>query len=75
MTLYNGLGASMLGLSHPLIYFPLYELSKIYFRDNWDTENPDPENLSSQYVMISAITCKAITSALTYPHEVLRARM
>ena len=75
LTLYNGLGASMLGVSHPLIYFPLYEMSKIYFRTYWDTDNPDPENLSSKYVLISAITCKGATSACTYPHEVLRARM
>jgi len=31
--------------------------------------------LSSKFVLISAITCKGATSALTYPHEVLRARM
>lgn len=75
MTLYNGLAASMMGLSHPLIYFPLYEKSKIYFKTRWDTQNPDPDNLSSRFVLISAVTCKAITSACTYPHEVLRARM
>ena len=74
LTLYNGLAASMMGVSHPLIYFPLYEKSKIYFKTKWDTSNPDPDNLSSRYVLISAITCKGITSALTYPHEVLRAR-
>lgn len=73
-TLYNGLGASMLGVAHPLIYFPLYEKSKIYFKKHWDVDNGDPDNLSSRYVLISAITCKAITSACTYPHEILRAR-
>ena len=75
MQLYNGLSASMLGVAHPLIYFPLYEKSKIYFKRNWDSETGDSESLSSKYVLISAITCKAATSALTYPHEVLRARM
>ena len=35
-TLYNGLAASMLGVAHPLIYFPLYEKSKIYWKSNWD---------------------------------------
>ena len=29
--LYQGLSASMIGVLHPLIYFPLYEKSKIYF--------------------------------------------
>ncbi len=66
----------MLGVAHPLIYFPLYEKSKIYFKRNWDSSNQDdPDSLSSKYVLISAIMCKAITSAMTYPHEVLRARM
>ena len=74
-TLYNGLSASMLGVMHPLIYFPLYEKSKIYFKQNWDTANPDSDSLSSHFVLISAISCKAITSAMTYPHEVLRARL
>ena len=75
LTLYNGLGASMLGIAHPLIYFPLYEKSKIYFARVWDTDNPDPDDLSTRFVAIGAVTSKAITSALTYPHEVLRARL
>lgn len=74
-TLYNGLSASMLGVTHPLIYFPLYEKSKIYFKNHWDHDNKDQDRLSSKFVLISAITCKGATSALTYPHEVLRARM
>ena len=74
LTLYNGLAASMLGVTHPLIYFPLYEKAKIYFRRNWDVDNTDPDNLSSRYVLISALVCKALTSACTYPHEILRAR-
>ena len=65
----------MMGIAHPLIYFPLYEFSKIYFKQNWDTDNADPDTLSSKYVLISAIGCKAIASAITYPHEVLRARL
>lgn len=75
LTLYNGLSASMLGIMHPLIYFPLYEKAKIYLKQNWDSENPDPNTLSSKYVLISAVLCKAITSAITYPHEVVRARL
>ena len=73
--MYNGLSASMMGIAHPLIYFPLYEFAKIYFKSNWDTDNTDPDTLSSKYVLVSAIACKAMASALTYPHEVLRARL
>lgn len=65
----------MIGIMHPLIYFPLYEKAKIYFKREWDQGNNDPDALSSQYVLISAVFCKAITSAMTYPHEVLRARL
>lgn len=34
MALYQGLAASAIGVLHPLIYFPLYEKSKIYFLNN-----------------------------------------
>ena len=62
----------MLGLIHPMIYFPLYEKSKLYFKNNWD---PDSENLKSRYVLISACSSKALASSITYPHEVIRARL
>lgn len=65
----------MIGVSHPLIYFPLYEKSKIYFKENWDTQECDPNKLSTRYILLSTVTCKAITSAITYPHEVVRARL
>lgn len=70
--LYQGLSASMIGVLHPLIYFPLYEKSKIYFQHNWQ-ENP-AEPLQLKFVFVSAISCKALTSLLTYPHEVVRSR-
>ena len=57
---------------HPLIYFPLYEKSKLYFQHNWQADSS--KNLESRYIFISAITCKALTSMLTYPHEVVRCR-
>lgn len=31
ISLYQGLAASAIGVLHPLIYFPLYEKSKLYF--------------------------------------------
>lgn len=72
LALWQGLSASFIGVLHPLIYFPLYEKSKLYFQHNW---NKDPNSsLELRYVFISAITCKAFTSLLTYPHEVVRAR-
>jgi hypothetical protein len=32
--LYQGLTASFVGVIHPLIYFPLYEKSKVYLKQN-----------------------------------------
>ena len=64
----------MLGISHPLIYFPMYEFAKIYLKENWDNDNPDPDSLSTKYVVVSALTCKMVASLCTYPHEVIRAR-
>jgi hypothetical protein len=71
--LYQGLSASMIGVLHPLIYFPLYEKSKIYCLKNFQKDQPDKQ-LESKYVFISAIICKSLTSLLTYPHEVVRSR-
>ena len=62
----------MFGVIHPLIYFPIYEKSKIYFKENWDQ---DSQHLRTRYILISACGGKAIASALTYPHEVVRARL
>jgi hypothetical protein len=38
IALYQGLAASAVGVLHPLIYFPLYEKSKIYFLNNVQQE-------------------------------------
>lgn len=69
--LFAGLTASILGISHALIYFPLYEKTKLYFKRRFE---PDADRLSGRYVFLSAILCKFCSSALTYPHEVIRAR-
>jgi len=69
--LYQGLSASLVGVLHPIIYFPLYEKSKIYCKNNFE---PEKKTLSHRYVLLTAVTCKALTSLLTYPHEVIRAR-
>lgn len=70
--LYQGLSASMVGVLHPIIYFPLYEKSKIYCMEHF--EPPGTQTLSHRYVLVSAVICKALTSLLTYPHEVVRSR-
>jgi solute carrier family 25 (mitochondrial folate transporter), member 32 len=67
--LFNGLGASMLGISHTIIFFPLYEGCK-----KWLKRNDPSKSLSTYQIFFSATLSKIITSSLTYPHEVIRAR-
>jgi hypothetical protein len=83
--LMSGLTASILGISHALIYFPLYEHWKMFFKKTFE---PDSDRLSSRYVFVSAIFSKCkqkwkstnsiynlvVSSAIAYPHEVLRSR-
>lgn len=54
--MFAGLTASILGISHALIYFPLYEHWKMYFKKNWEPK--DSDKLSSRYVFLSAIFSK-----------------
>jgi solute carrier family 25 folate transporter 32 len=70
--LYKGFSATMIGIIHPIVFFPLYEKLKIYCKQNYDQ---DSENLSTKYIVACTITSKLIASAISYPHEVLRSRM
>ena len=71
--MYKGIWASMIGIIHPLVFFPMYEMMKIHMLENY--EAPGAEKLSAKYVALSTIVCKATASAASYPHEVLRARI
>jgi len=71
LALYKGVPASCFGLLHPLVFFPIYEKQKIYYKKNFE---PDAEKLSTIYILASSVTSKFIASAISYPHEVLRAR-
>ena len=53
--LFSGLTASILGISHALIYFPLYEHWKMYFKRRFE---PECDKLSNKYVFLSAIISK-----------------
>ena len=69
--LYTGLSASLLGLSHVWIYFPLYEALKLYFKSSYQSSN---EVLDSKFIVCSSLSAKLVTSWITYPHEVVRSR-
>lgn len=66
---YKGLNASLLGLSHVAIQFPLYEMFKGWARIHRRGEEAFVD------LLMSSIMAKIIASSMTYPHEVLRARM
>lgn len=68
---YRGLTASFLGLSHVAIQFPLYEYLKAMFRGKDKLEM----NESASELMGASILAKATASIVTYPHEVIRARL
>ena len=70
--LYKGFSATMVGILHPIIFFPVYEKLKIYFKNNYDQHS---HNLSAKYIVVSSIMAKVISSCFSYPHEVLRSRL
>ena len=67
-TLFQGYTASLLGLIHVMVQFPLYELVKKKVAD----EHKPPTLL--QMLVCSSLP-KIIASFVSYPHELLRARM
>jgi solute carrier family 25 folate transporter 32 len=62
---YRGSGASVLGIVHVGIYFPLYE----YLKVRLSSENNDFS------VSLASGTSKFFATTLTYPHEVIRTRL
>ncbi|EGD78926.1 NAD+ transporter [Salpingoeca rosetta] len=68
--LYKGLSASMLGLSHVAIQFPVYEKFKQFARRH---RNDSKETILD--LIVSSALSKAIASTITYPHEVVRSRL
>ena len=66
---WRGLAASMLGLSHVGVQFPVYERLKQEARNAHNgTETP-------MDLLIASALSKMTASLLTYPHEVIRSRM
>ena len=71
---WRGLSASMLGLSHVGIQFPVYEYLKAEAR----RRNAAHGNLNSQEsaldLLVASGISKLVACATTYPHEVIRSR-
>ena len=67
---YRGLSASLLGLTHVAIQFPLYE----YLKEISRTRRGATETTALDHFFAS-VTAKIVASSITYPHEVLRVRL
>ena len=67
---WRGLTASLLGLGHVGIQFPVYERLKTEARKRSPTGEESPTDL-----IISSGLSKMTASIITYPHEVIRSRM
>lgn len=67
---WRGYGASLLGLSHVAIQFPLYEWLKAEALQNSGESQESPFE-----ILLASAASKMVATTLTYPHEVIRSRM
>jgi solute carrier family 25 folate transporter 32 len=75
--LYKGLGPSLLGVSHVVIQFPIYEYLKSYPSGiiHIDLLIVSDQSISSGWILFASAFSKMIASSITYPHEVIRTRL
>jgi len=70
-SLYRGLPASLMGVSHVAVQFPLYELLKGGFPGSGATP-PDGQPPSTVRVAAAAVASKTAATLATYPFETIR---
>jgi solute carrier family 25 folate transporter 32 len=68
--MYKGLSASLLGITHVVVQFPIYEELKLSIQEQRQGNKLGPADL-----VFASATSKLIASTVTYPHEVLRSRL
>jgi solute carrier family 25 folate transporter 32 len=77
MVFWRGLSASLFGLSHVAVQFPVYEMLKkeiALARHKGASQDASTEDGPVEWLLASA-SSKVCASLLTYPHEVVRSRM
>lgn len=73
---WRGMSANLFGLSHVAVQFPAYEYLKSNLRRRRrQQQNQENDELSAVDFLIASAASKMTASVLTYPHEVVRARM
>jgi solute carrier family 25 folate transporter 32 len=70
--LYSGLGPSLVGIFHVMIQFPAYEAAKAALSER---QGCAPDELGTSALVAASSISKMVASVVTYPHEVVRARM
>ena len=70
--LYSGLAPSLIGITHVMIQFPLYERAK---RMLADVRGLTPRDLPWTDLITASAASKMVASTCTYPHEVVRSHM
>lgn len=73
--LYKGLTATLLGLGHVAIQFPLYEHLKTTLSRRADRDGEGDGQVRASHILAASSMSKVVASAFFYPHEVLRTRI
>eukprot|EP00039_Didymoeca_costata_P012258 m.175624 g.175624 ORF g.175624 m.175624 type:complete len:326 (+) comp15432_c1_seq9:302-1279(+) len=73
-SLYKGLKATLLGLGHSGVQFPVYEKLKALALERRKAHEPNAQLTFIDLVAASS-SSKVVASLCTYPHEVIRSRM
>lgn len=68
---FKGAAASLLGVAHVAVQFPLYEWLKRIMAG----PSGDPHALSSPQIALCSAVSKVVASTATYPHEIIRTRL
>ncbi|KAH6976491.1 mitochondrial carrier domain-containing protein [Ilyonectria sp. MPI-CAGE-AT-0026] len=74
---YSGLRASLFGLSHVAIQFPIYEYLKIELTGKGMGASRSNGGDTAEWfgILSASVLSKIIASSVTYPHEVIRTRL